>query len=88
LFHQAEVAFCRSIEQFAAVQDESGRLNAVDGLAMTYLSCQKYTQATTILEQALADLPRIREAPNYQYLQQSLTRHLVQAKEGEQLSMV
>lgn len=87
MFNQAEVVFCRSIEQFADLQDDSGRLNAVDGLAMTYLSCRKYAQAITILEQALADLVRIREAPNYQYLQQSLARHLAQAKEGVQLSI-
>ena len=84
-FDLAEVAFCRSIEQFADLKDEGARLNAVDGLAMTYLSCRKYQKAIAILEQALADLPGIVHAPNYQYLQKSLNQHLEQAQEGIQL---
>lgn len=84
-FNQAEIAFCRSIEQFADLQDESGRLNAVDGLAMTYLASLQYPSAILLLEQALIDLPRIQEAPNYHYLYKSLNDHLAQAKEGERL---
>ncbi|MFZ4658708.1 MAG: tetratricopeptide repeat protein [Caldilineaceae bacterium] len=84
-FAQAEIAFCRSVEQFAALQDESGRLNAVDGLAMTYLACQQYPRAIALLEQGLIDLAQIQEAPNYQYLHKSFNHHLAQAKEGAQL---
>lgn len=77
---KAEDAFSISIQHFQELADKAWQLNAVDGLAMTYLSQQKFTQAITILEKALVDLPDLVNMPNYQYLHKSLHEHLAEAK--------
>ncbi len=84
-YGEAEVAFQNSIALFAELGHENLRLNSVDGLAMTYLARQEYDKATQILIQALADLPRIQNASNYDYLVNSLANHLQAAKEGQRL---
>ena len=55
----------------------------MDGLAMTYLASKQYTQAMTVLQQALAALPEVASLPNYDYLQQSLTKHLEEAEKSQ-----
>jgi tetratricopeptide (TPR) repeat protein len=79
---QAEQAFLNSVNLYTDLGDESWRLNAMDGLAMTYLSQKLYAKAIAVLEPALAALPQIVEAPNYDYLHRSLTEHLHEAREG------
>ena len=74
-FAQAVTAFQHSSEQFAELGYENWRLNALDGLAMTYLAAEHYEQAVLILEQAIAALPQIVEAPNYSYLTKSLAQN-------------
>lgn len=80
---KAEAAFLFSIQHFQEVADEAWRLNAVDGLAIAYLSQQKFASARATLEKALTDLSNITEMPNYQYLYQSFHEHLAEAKRGE-----
>jgi tetratricopeptide (TPR) repeat protein len=79
---QAEQAFLSSINLYASLGDESWRLNAVDGLAMTYLAQKLYAKAIAVLEPALVALPAIVKMPNYDYLHGSFTKHLREAREG------
>lgn len=81
-YPKAEEAFLISIQHFQELADEAWRLNAVDGLAMTYLSQQKFAKAVILLEKALADLPKIIDLPNYQYLDKSLHEHMLEAATG------
>jgi hypothetical protein len=59
-------------------------LNAMDGLAMTFLADQRYNQATEVLEQALNMLPNVWQSANYTYLQGSLSEHLLEARRGQE----
>lgn len=83
-YKEAENAFLSSIRLFAELHDDSLRLNATDGLVMTYLASGQYEQASQVAEQALQELPKISDAPNYAYLFQSLTQHLGEARQGKQ----
>jgi len=83
-YKEAENAFLRSIRLFAELHDDSLRLNATDGLVMTYLASGQYEQASQVAEQALQELPKISNAPNYAYLFESLTQHLGEARQGKQ----
>jgi tetratricopeptide (TPR) repeat protein len=83
---QAEQAFQLSIDLYTEIGDESWRLNAVDGLVMTYLSQKFYAKAIAILELAIAALPGIAEMPNYEYLSRSLAKHLDEAKQGLEIA--
>ncbi|MFN8441901.1 MAG: tetratricopeptide repeat protein [Caldilineaceae bacterium] len=83
LFAEAEEAFGAAIR----LHRESGvtfwRLNAMDGLAMTYIGWGKFAQASTVLEQAIKELPTIVGVPYYEYLFRSLHQHLEEAHKGE-----
>lgn len=79
---QSEQAFLISVNLYTILGDESWRLNAIDGLAMTYLSQKFYAKTIAVLEPAIAALPRIAGMPNYDYLHRSLTKHLNEAREG------
>ena len=82
-FAEAEKAFGEAIR----LHRESGvtfwRLNAMDGLAMTYIGWRKFAQAVTVLEQAIKELPTIVGVPYYDYLFRSLHQHLEEAHKGE-----
>jgi tetratricopeptide (TPR) repeat protein len=78
----AENAFLESIDIYKELADESGSLNALDGLAMTYIAQQQYEKAITVLEAALASLPQVTAQSTYAYLFDSLTTHLRQAQQG------
>lgn len=82
-YSKSEKAFILSINEYNALGDHGWRLNAMDGLAMTYLASKQYTQAMTVLQQALAALPEVASLPNYDYLQQSLTKHLEEAEKSQ-----
>lgn len=85
-FSEAEQAFLEAIALQSQTGSTAWRLNAMDGLAMTYIGWQKFEQAVTILEQALAELPNISETPNFNYLSHSLHGHLEEAHRGLQTS--
>lgn len=81
-FAEAEKEFGLAIQLHTHLGSVPWRLNAMDGLAMTYIAWQKFDQAIAVLEQALAELPTVREAPNYTYLSNSLHQHLAEARHG------
>jgi len=81
-FDDAEAAFQLAIGAYAALGDEGWRLNAVDGLAMVYLSSKQYAKAVALLDEAIAALPTIAHLPNYAYLHQSLHEHRAAAIQG------
>ena len=74
-YNEAERAFAESSRLFQEVGDESWRLNAMDGLAMTYLAQHKYTQSMAILREALQVLSDAEILTNHDYLYQSLHKH-------------
>ncbi len=78
----AEHAFRSATRWYEALKDRSGYLNAMDGLAMTFLARQQYDDAITTLTNAIALLPEIINAPSYNYLHHSLHEHLQQAQTG------
>jgi tetratricopeptide (TPR) repeat protein len=80
-YGEAEKAFQTSIDYYLELKDYSWQLNAMDGLAMTYIKSQQYEKAVAILNQAIDILPRIVTVPNYEYLRGSLTKHLKEAEE-------
>jgi tetratricopeptide (TPR) repeat protein len=79
---QAENAFVISIDLFQALGNVSARLNATDGLAMTYLAQKQFVKASSLLEQAIALLSTSPTIAHYDYLVRSLTNHLQEAKQG------
>lgn len=83
-FAEAEQEFAQAIQLHTYMGSVPWRLNAMDGLAMTYIAWQKFDQAIAVLEQALAELPTVRAAPNYTYLDNSLHGHLAEAYQGLQ----
>ena len=72
-----------SIRLFGELKDESECLNAMDGLAMTYLAQGEYGKASIVIQQALDMLPKIKDMPNYDYLFNSLINHLQEAKQRQ-----
>ena len=48
---------------------------------MTFLAAQQPKQAIAIIQQALVLLPDIFFMPNYEYLRNSLTKHLHEAEQ-------
>jgi tetratricopeptide (TPR) repeat protein len=84
---EAENAFVKAIELFETLGERAWLLNAMDGLAMTYLDMERFDKATTILESALAALPKIKDTPNYEYLRHSLHEHLQTAQQSQPLSL-
>lgn len=81
-FPDAEKAFVEAIQLHQETGAIAWRLNAMDGLAMTYIGWRKFDQAMDVLQQALAELPTIATAPNYNYLDKSLHQHLEEAHQG------
>lgn len=81
-FSEAEKAFLEAIQLHTQTGSVAWRLNAMDGLAMTYISWRKFQQALQVLKQALAELPTIANAPNYHYLYNSLYQHWEEAHQG------
>ena len=82
-FSEAESAFLEAIQLYTMSGSIAWRLNAMDGLAMTYIRWQKFDQAVQILEQALTELPTTAEAPNHNYLYNSLHQHLEEARNAQ-----
>ena len=83
----AEHSFQMSIHLYEQLVDDQERLNAIDGLAMALLEQNKFSAAADILEQGLAELPRIASAPTYNYLLQSMTQHLEEAQQKRTTDM-
>lgn len=81
-FAEAEKAFLEAIQFHTETGSMAWRLNAMDGLAMTYIGWQKFQQAVQVLQQALNELPTIADAPNYHYLSNSLHQHWEEAHQG------
>ena len=81
-FSTAENAFLAGIQFFTETGATAWRLNAMDGLAMTYIRWRGYDKAISVLEQALKELPTITSASNYTYLYNSLHQHLEEAQTG------
>jgi len=82
-FEAAENAFSTSIYLFNELNDTSWALNAMDGMGMTYIASQQYKKAEKILAEAVALLPLVVEAPNYQYLRSTLLKHLEESRRGQ-----
>lgn len=82
-FAEAEKEFGQAIQFLTYIGSVHWRLNAMDGLAMNYIAWQKFDQAIVVLEQALAELPTVIDAPNYNYLDNSLHHHLEEARNGQ-----
>jgi tetratricopeptide (TPR) repeat protein len=82
-YTKAEAAFVEASALFQQIGNVSLYLNARDGLAMAYLAQQRPHQAALVLEAAIADLPKIEQAPNYAYLCKSLRLHLEEARLGK-----
>jgi len=76
----AEQSFLYSIELYKEVGNAGLRLNSVDGLGMTYIASGEHGKAVQVLEDALAELDYIGDVPNYNYLFESLNKHLHEAK--------
>lgn len=83
-FSDAEKEFREAIQLHKALGTVALRLNAMDGLAMTYIGWKKFDQAIQVLHQALSELPTVMDAPNYNYLYNSLHLHLEEAYQGLQ----
>ncbi|HRW06444.1 MAG TPA: tetratricopeptide repeat protein [Caldilineaceae bacterium] len=81
--NEAEKAFIASIEHCRLLADHYMRLNATDGLTMALLRQQRYNDAMATLEAALAELPLIKDSPNYDYLYNSMRDHLAEAQLGQ-----
>ncbi len=81
-FAEAEKEFLEAIQLCANTGATAWQLNAMDGLAMTYIGWQKFNQATEVLKQAVVELPSVTGAPNYTYLYNSLHQHLEEAQRG------
>ncbi|MCE7983189.1 MAG: tetratricopeptide repeat protein [Caldilinea sp. CFX5] len=81
-FPQAEKAFLEAIQLHRDVGAVAWRLNAMDGLAMTYIGWKRFDQAIVALQQALIELPTVVDAPNYDYLYHSLHQHVEEAHLG------
>ncbi|MFN8441239.1 MAG: tetratricopeptide repeat protein [Caldilineaceae bacterium] len=79
-YAEAERSFRAAMDWYEALKDRGWYLNAVDGLAMTYLARQQYGDAIAVLTKAIAMLPEVTNTPNYHHLQQSLHEHLRQAQ--------
>lgn len=81
-FSDAEKAFWEAIQLHKAIGAVAWRLNAMDGLAMTYIGWKRFDQAIQVLQQALSELPTVMDAPNYNYLYTSLHQHWEEAHQG------
>ncbi len=79
-YSNAELSFQQSADIYAMLANKRAYLNAIDGLSMVYLAWQQDDKAIVILERAIAILPEIADSPDYQYLNESLNKHLQQAK--------
>lgn len=78
-FPEAEKAFLAAIQFHTETGAIAWRLNDMDGLAITYIGWEKYEQAIQVLQQALVELPTVADAPNYNYLYNSLHQHWEEA---------
>ena len=58
------------------------------GLAMSYIAHRRFDKALTILTDAISMLPQIVNAPNYQYYNQSLNKHLEEATFQQRIAHV
>jgi tetratricopeptide (TPR) repeat protein len=74
-FTNAEVQFLRSAEIFKSLNNVSWHLNALDGLAMTYLAQNKLAEAEPVLVQAKQTLSLDKNINNYNYLWQTINQH-------------
>jgi tetratricopeptide (TPR) repeat protein len=81
-FPEAEQAFWEAIQLYTEAGSVAWRLNAMDGLAMNYIGWEKYDQAMGVLQQALNELSSVADAPNYDYLYNSLHQHWQEAHQG------
>lgn len=68
----SERAFISSAEQFESLGYLNWQVNALDGLAHTYMLWGKHSAARQTVELALSKLAMLTSAPNYEYLAQSL----------------
>lgn len=84
---KAEISFSTSATLFNNLGDKGWSLNAIDGLAMTYLAAEQYELAVRVLESALTMLTDIANTPNYAYLSRSLNEHLQEARRGQGLTV-
>ena len=68
---EAENRFLRSKQLFTQLGNDAQRLNATDGLIMTKIALHEYADARLLLTEAMADLEKMPELPNYAYLAKS-----------------
>ena len=79
-YESAENAFTMSAELFQKFDLLGWELNALDGLAITFLRREWYERALVLLELIEAQLPAIQGTPAYRYLNKTLPRQIQQAK--------
>lgn len=84
----ASVSFEYAIHLFKESGVISQVINAMDGLAMSYMAQSRFDKALTILTDAISMLPQIVNAPNYQYYNQSLNKHLEEATFQQRIAHV
>jgi len=84
----ASVSFEYAIHLFKKSGVISQVINAMDGLAMSYMAQSCFDKALTILTDAISMLPQIVNAPNYQYYNQSLNKHLEEATFQQRIAHV
>ncbi|MEM7132852.1 MAG: tetratricopeptide repeat protein [Chloroflexota bacterium] len=76
----AEKSFQEAIRIFQLLKNDSLRLNAIDGWALSLIAQHDYRTAIEVLNIAIAELSQLPDLPNYQYLYQSMNTHLTEAK--------
>ncbi len=84
-YSHSERSFLSSAQQFAELGYLNWQLNALDGLAKTYCLDQKYTASLQVIDEALIRLPTIIDAPNYNYLLNSIQmqRNEILTRQGQ-----
>ena len=67
----AEICFSSAVQLFSEQSNDMHRLNATDGLIMTEIAQQNFTEANKHLSVALVELEALPELPNHKYLADS-----------------
>lgn len=85
---KASSAFEHSIQAYHELGQTSLVINAMDGLAASYIAQKQYQSATEVINKALSLLPQIVSEPNYSYLEHSLNTHLQQTQNEQSFVFV
>ncbi|MEZ4863997.1 MAG: tetratricopeptide repeat protein [Caldilineaceae bacterium] len=84
---RAEECFALATNLFALLNDASERLNALDGLGLSYLKQKRAAEALATFEAVLADLHQIQGTRAYPNLLQVIDKQIAQAQESVEQSL-